>query len=104
MAYVLANSMAPGVERDRSMARGRLQNVERHTSQALESMGTDARYVRCNGHRLDQAISRPVCSANHSPLWAVRHISTLCPPEEIKDVAWWRHGGMPSSQRHMGVR
>ena len=21
-----------------------------------------------------------------------------------KDVAWWRNGGMPSSQRHMGVR
>ena len=29
--------------------------------------------------------------------------SKLC-PEEIKDVAWWRNGGMPSSQRHMGVR
>ena len=54
-------------ERDRSTARGRLQNVERHTSKALESMGTDARYVRCNGHVLDKAISRPVCSAHHSP-------------------------------------
>ena len=59
--------MAPVVERDRSTARGRLQNVDRHTSQALESMGTDSRYVRCNGHVLDQAISRPVCSAHHSP-------------------------------------
>ena len=29
-------------------------------------------------------------------------VSKLC-PEEIKDVAWWRNGGMPSSQRHMGV-
>ena len=95
--------MAHVVERDRSTARGRLQNVDRHTSQALESMGTDARYVRCNGHMLDQAISRPVCSALHSPPWAVRRVSKLC-PEEIKDVAWWRHGGMPSSQRHMGVR
>ena len=83
--------------------RGRLQNVERHTTQALESIGTDTRYVRFNGHRLDQAISRPVCSAHHSPPWAVRRVSKLC-PEEIKDVAWWRHGGMPSSQRHMGVR
>ena len=42
--------MAPVVERDRSTARGRLKNVDRHTSQALESMGIDARYVRCNGH------------------------------------------------------
>ena len=91
------------VERDRSTARGRLQNVDRHTSQALESMGTDARYVRCNGHMLDQAISRPVCSAHHSPPWAVRRVSKLC-PEEIKDVAWWRNGGVPSSQRHMAVR
>ena len=91
------------VERDRSTARGRLQNVDRHISQALESMGTDARYVRCNGHMLDQAISRPVCSAHHSPPWAVRRVSKLC-PEEIKDVAWWRNGGMPSSQRHIGVR
>ena len=91
------------VERDRSTARGRLQNVERHTSQALASMGTHARYVRCNGHMLDQAISRPVCSAHHSPPWAVRRVSKLC-PEEIKDVAWWRNGGMPSSQRLMGVR
>ena len=90
-------------ERDRSTARGRLQNVDRHTSQGLESMGTDAHYVRCNGHMLDQAISRPVCSAHHSPPWAVRRVSKLC-PEEIKDVAWWRNGGMPSSQRHMGVR
>ena len=95
--------MAPVVERDRSTARGRLQNVDRHTSQGLESMGTDARYVRCNGHMLDQAISRPVCSAHHSPPWAVRRVSKLC-PEEIKDVAWWRNGGMPSSQRHIGVR
>ena len=95
--------MARVVERDRSTARGRLQNVDRHTSQALESMGIDARYVRCNGHMLDQAISRPVCSAHHSPPWAVRRVSKLC-PEEIKDVAWWRNGGMPSSQRHMGVR
>ena len=91
------------VERDHSTARRRLQNVERHTSQALESMGTDARYVRCNGHMLDQAISRPVCSAHHSPPWAVRRVSKLC-PEEIKDVAWWRNGGIPSSQRLMGVR
>ena len=44
--------VAPLVERDRSTARGRLQNVDRHTSQALESMGTDARYVRCNRHML----------------------------------------------------
>ena len=96
--------MARGVvERDCSMARGRLQNVDRYTSQALESMGIDARYVRCNGHVLDQARSRPVCSAHHSPPWAVRRVSKLC-PEEIKDVAWWRNGGMPSSQRHIGVR
>ena len=93
----------PVVERDQSTARGRLQNVDRHTSQALESMGTDARYVRCNGHMLDQAISRPVCSAHHSPPWAVRRVSKLC-PEEIKDVAWWRNGGIPSGQRLMGVR
>ena len=95
--------MAHVVERDRSTARGRLQNVDRHTSQALESMGTDARYVRCNGHMLDQAISRPVCSAHHSPPWAVRRVSKLC-AEEINDVAWWHNCGLPSSQRHMGVR
>ena len=29
--------------------------------------------------------------------------SSVC-AEEIKDVAWWRNGGMPSSQRHIGVR
>jgi hypothetical protein len=65
------------------------EHAERHTSQALESMGTDARHVRCNGHMLDQAISHPVCSAHHSPPW--------------KTVAWWRNGRIPSGQRHMGV-
>jgi hypothetical protein len=84
------------------MARGRLKNVDRHTSQALESMATDVRYVRCNGHVLAQAISRPVNSAHYSPAWAERRVSKLC-PEEIKDVAWWCNGGLPSSQRHMGV-
>ena len=87
--------MAPGVERDRSMARGRLQNVERHTSQALQSMGTDARFVRCNGHMLDQAISRPVCSAHHSPPWAVRRVSKLCALKRLKAS----HGGVTAACR-----
>ena len=44
-----------------------------------------------------------VLTTHHHGAWAVRRVSKLC-PEEIKDVAWWRNGGMPSSQRHMGVR